>query len=118
MNTSLTLRYAIELAMVIPAAVIAILPVYYSRKVKKAFLFGLMGILLAATVIGGAVLCSVFGITSNTFIFPALVLMTNECVPAAAPFFALTAITASFSLSAIPDNTNLLSFPEQTKSSS
>ena len=72
MNTSLTLRYAIELAMVIPAAVIAILPVYYSRKVKKAFLFGLMGILLAATVIGGAVLCSVFGITSNTFIFPAL----------------------------------------------
>lgn len=72
MNTSLTLRYAVEAAMIIPAAVIAIVPVYYSRKVKKAFLFGLMGILLGATVIGGAVLCSMLGITSDTFVLPAM----------------------------------------------
>ncbi len=73
MNTFLTLRYAIELSMIIPAAVIAILPVYYSRKVKKSFLFGILGILLAAAVTGGAVLCSVFGIISNAFVFPVMV---------------------------------------------
>ncbi len=37
MNLSLTIRHIIELAMLLPAAVIAIMPVYHTRKVKKPF---------------------------------------------------------------------------------
>ena len=75
MNTALLLRYAIELTMVIPAAAMAIMPVYYSRKVKNTFLFGIMWILLAAVIGGGSVFCSAFGITSNAIIFPSMIAM-------------------------------------------
>ena len=73
MNTAILLRYAIELTMVIPAAVIAILPVYYSRKVKKTFFLGTISLLLAAEIGGGAVLCTSFGITSNAILFPSMI---------------------------------------------
>ena len=88
MNTVLLLRYVIELTMVIPAAVMAILPVYYSRKVKNTFLFEIMGILLAAMIGGGAVLCTAFGITSNKIMFPsmiALFLSYNICFDLSLP---------------------------------
>ena len=42
MNLNLAVRYMIELAMVIPAAVLAIMPVYHTRKVKKTYLFGVL----------------------------------------------------------------------------
>ena len=63
----------IELAMTVPAAVIAIMPVYYSRKVKKPFLFGLLAIMLTAVIVGGGILCALMGITSNAFVFPAMI---------------------------------------------
>ena len=73
MNMNLTVRYMIELAMTVPAAVIAIMPVYYSRKVKKPFLFGLLAIMLTAVIVGGGILCAMTGITSNAFVFPAMI---------------------------------------------
>ena len=63
----------IELAMTVPAAVIAIMPVYYSRKVKKPFLFGVLAIMLTAVIVGGGILCAMMGITSNAFVFPAMI---------------------------------------------
>lgn len=75
MNLSLTLRYFTELAMVIPAAAIAVIPVYDSRKVNKLFLFSSLTILLAAVTVGGAVLCSMLGLSSNTVLFPAMLVL-------------------------------------------
>ena len=63
----------IELAMTVPAAAIAIMPVYYTRKVKKPFLFGVLAILLTAVIVGGGILCAVTGITSNAVVFPAMI---------------------------------------------
>ena len=74
MNASLTLRYFIELSMILPAAAIAIMPVYYSRKVSKTFLFVLMTAMLTAVTAGGAVLCSMLEISSNTIAFPSMIL--------------------------------------------
>ena len=73
MNTSLTLRYFIELCMILPAAAISILPVCYSRKVRKSLLFGLLGIMLTVVIAGGAVLCAMFGIHSNTIVFLSMI---------------------------------------------
>ena len=73
MNMNLTVRYMIELAMTVPAAVIAIMPVYYSRKVKKPFLFGVLAIMLTAVIFGGGMLCAMTGIKSNTVIFPSMI---------------------------------------------
>ena len=75
MNVSILLRYVIELAMVLPAAAMAIMPVYYCRKVKTPFLFGAMGLLLAVIIGGSAVICTINRITSNTVILPAMILM-------------------------------------------
>ena len=68
MNLNLAVRYMIELAMVIPAAALAIMPVYHTRKVKKPFLFGVLAIMLTAVIVGGGILCAMTGITSNEFI--------------------------------------------------
>lgn len=75
MNMNIAVRYMIELAMTIPAAVLAIMPVYYTRKVKKPFLFGVIAIILAAVIFGGGVLCAVTGVKSNTVIFPSMILL-------------------------------------------
>ena len=73
MNITLTVRYLVEFAMLIPAAALAIMPVYYSRKVNKPFMYGLLSILLTAAIAGGTVLCTAFGRTSNTIIFPSMI---------------------------------------------
>ena len=75
MNTDLTVRYMIELAMSVPAAALAIMPVYYSRKVKKPFLFGIIAIMLIAVIFGGGMLCAMTGITSNTVMFPSMIVL-------------------------------------------
>lgn len=75
MNMNLAVRYMIELAMTILAAVLAIMPVYYTRKVKKPFLFGVLAVTLAAVVFGGGMLCAVTGVSSNTVIFPSMILL-------------------------------------------
>ena len=75
MNLNLAVRYMIELAMVIPAAVLAIMPVYHTRKVKKTYLFGVLAIMLATVIFGGGVLCSVTGVSSNMVIFPSMILL-------------------------------------------
>ena len=82
MNLNLAVRYMIELAMVIPAAALAIMPVYHTRKVKKPFLFGILAVILVTVIFGGGVLCSVTDISSNTVIFPSMILlflMYNFC---------------------------------------
>ncbi len=73
MNTSLSLRYFIELCMILPATAVSILPVYYSRKVRKSLLFSLLGIMLIVVIAGGALLCSICGVRSNTVIFLSMI---------------------------------------------
>ena len=73
MNTSLSLRYFIELCMILPATAISILPVYYSRKIRKSLLFVMLVIMLTAVTAGGAVLCAMFGIRSNTVVFLSMI---------------------------------------------
>lgn len=75
MNMNLAVRYMIELAMTLPASALAIMPVYYTRKVKKPFLFGVLAVILAAVIFGGGVLCAVTGVSSNTVIFPSMILL-------------------------------------------
>lgn len=72
MNFSLMLRYFTELAMIIPAAAIAIIPVYRFRRVNKPFLFCSLAILLSFFTIGGAALCSIMRIPTNTLLFPSM----------------------------------------------
>ena len=75
MNYSLALRYMLELAMTVPAAALAIMPVYRTRKVKKPFLFGITALMLLAVIFGGAVLCTMTGIASNTVVFPSMIVL-------------------------------------------
>lgn len=65
MNMSLMLRYIIESAVIIPASIIAILPVYYSRKISSSRLFGLTGLLSVIVIAVGSVLCCIFSIKSD-----------------------------------------------------
>ena len=75
MNTNLFLRYVIELSIFIPASIIAIIPVYYYKKVKAGFLFGTLAALLITIISGGAFLCTLFGQNSNTVTFISMVVM-------------------------------------------
>ena len=74
MNISLALRYMAELAMVLPAAAFAIIPVFEYRKVKLPFFIGALFILLTAFFLIGTELCIAFDITSNTVIFPSMII--------------------------------------------
>ena len=73
MNTELIIRYAAELAMLIPAAVIAIMPVYRAKRIKALPLICLMSAMLLAVIAVGAVICAATGISSNTVIFPSMI---------------------------------------------
>lgn len=74
MNPDIIIRYAIELAMIVPAAAYAIMPVYHARRVKKPLLFGLLAVSLGLFIAGGAVVCSIFMLPSNAVLFPCMVL--------------------------------------------
>ena len=104
MNVNLVVRHMIELAMTVPAAALAILPVYYTRKVKKPFLFGVLAILLIAVIFGGGVLCAMTGIKSNTVLFPSMIaffIAYNFCFALSVPkklfCFANAALICAFS---------------------
>ncbi|MCR5541538.1 MAG: GHKL domain-containing protein [Ruminococcus sp.] len=75
MNISLTIRYFTELAMVIPAAAMAVIPVYRCRRVNKAFLFGALATVLGIFTVGGSILCSMLLIPTNKLLFPTMVAM-------------------------------------------
>ncbi|MBQ1412543.1 MAG: GHKL domain-containing protein [Clostridia bacterium] len=75
MNSNLYLRYMIELLMIVPAAVTAILPVYYSLRVFRHYLFGWLVFLGTATVFGGAAVCALWNLPSNAIIFPAILVL-------------------------------------------
>ncbi len=72
MNTSLVIRYAVELFMLVPAAAFSIIPVYDMLRVKRTFMFGILSVLLILAIVGGAVLCAVCGVGTNTILFPAM----------------------------------------------
>ena len=65
MNMSLALRYMAELAMVLPAAAFAIIPVFEYRKVKLPFFIGSLVTLMTAFFLIGTELCIAFDMTSN-----------------------------------------------------
>ncbi len=74
-NMNLYVRYVIELLMTVPAAVIAILPIYYCRRVFTHYVFGLLSVLLVTTVFGGAAVCTIWNLPSNVIIFPTMLIM-------------------------------------------
>ena len=73
MNMSLALRYLIEICLILPASAIAVLPVFNSLKVRKTLLFVLLVTMLTAVTAGGAVLCCVSGVRSDTVIFLSMI---------------------------------------------
>ena len=75
MNTNLFLRYVIELAMIIPAAAIAVMPAYHACRVRKKVMFVMLTAVSLAVIIGGAALCTAFNISSNTVLFPSMIVM-------------------------------------------
>ena len=74
MNTSLAVRYFLELLMIVPAAALAIMPVYYSLKVKKTYMFGLISVLLLLCIGGGTILCTIYSLSSRIIIFSSIII--------------------------------------------
>ena len=70
LDLHLFLRYFTELMMVLPAAAIAIIPVSGFRKVTVSFLVTMLSCVIIIFLPGGALLCTLLGIKSNTVIFP------------------------------------------------
>ena len=68
MNLTLMLRYIAELAMIIPAAFLAVIPVTLFQKVNTKYRVFLFSTVLFVSVIGGAALCTVYHLSSNTAI--------------------------------------------------
>lgn len=69
MNQSLIPRYALELSMVIPAALMAVLPVRGYKKITTKFLVLLFAVLISVFIAGGSVLCAMFELPSNAVLF-------------------------------------------------
>lgn len=59
------LRYALELASVIPAAVIALIPVHRSLRRSKTLVYGAMAVVLLAFVVAGSFIGAYFGCASS-----------------------------------------------------
>ncbi|MBR6385030.1 MAG: GHKL domain-containing protein [Ruminococcus sp.] len=74
MNMNLAVRYFLDFSIIIPAAVIAIFPVYRSLRVKKPFMFGLLALLLTSVILAGTVSCTLLGTSSNSTIFPSMII--------------------------------------------
>ena len=82
MNLTSMLRYAAELAMIIPAAFLAVIPVTLFQKVNTKYLVFLFSTVLFVSVIGGAAVCTVYNLSSNTALLiflPILFLAYNFC---------------------------------------
>ena len=76
------LRYALELASVIPAAVIALIPVHRSLRRSKTLVYGAMAVVLLAFVVAGSFIGAYFGCASSlvTFAFMPLLLAVYSYV--------------------------------------
>ena len=70
MNIMLILRYALELSMVLPAAFLSILPVREYKRLTTKFIIYLFVILIGVFIPCGSVICAIFNFTSNTVLFP------------------------------------------------
>ena len=65
MNTALFIRHIIELAMIVPAGIMSVIPVRNYQKVKTNYLITLFTVIMITAVFGGSVVCSVYHIPSN-----------------------------------------------------
>ncbi len=65
MNTALFIRHIIELAMIVPAGIMSVIPVRNYQKVKTNYLITLFTVIMITAVLGGSVVCSVYHIPSN-----------------------------------------------------
>ena len=76
------MRYALELASVIPAAVIALIPVHRSLRRSKTLVYGAMAVVLLAFVVAGSFIGAYFGCASSlvTFGFMPLLLAVYSYV--------------------------------------
>ncbi len=82
MNLTLMLRYAVELAIIIPAAFLAVIPVTLFQKVNTKYLVFLFSTVLFISVIGGAAVCTIYHLSSNTALLifsPILFLAYHFC---------------------------------------
>lgn len=82
LHANTILRYALELASVIPAAVIALIPVHRSLRRSKTLVYGAMAVVLLAFVVAGSFIGAYFGCASSlvTFAFMPLLLAVYSYV--------------------------------------
>ncbi len=70
MNKTLIIRYAIELSTALPAAFLAILPVREYRRLIKKYIAVMFIILMTTFIAGGAVICTLFDLSTNMVLTP------------------------------------------------
>lgn len=78
----LTLRYALELAIIIPAVIFGLMPVIDSLRIKLPFAFWAFGIAMAVMIPGGSILGVKYGVRVRALIvaFSAVIFAAYFCV--------------------------------------
>ena len=82
MNTELFFRYATELAMIIPAGIMSVIPVKFFRKVSTKYLIILFSAIMIISITFGSAVCTTYHLSSNKIIFiflPLLFLAYHVC---------------------------------------
>ena len=74
MNTDILFRHMAELAMIIPAAAFAIIPMRSRLRVKKPFFVTMLVIAFLISVIAGAFICTLEEFYTNVVMFPCMIL--------------------------------------------
>lgn len=72
MTAQMALRYALELSMMIPAAFMAILPIWRYKRFTARFTAVLTAAMMIIFIAGGAVVCSWQNISSNMVLMPSI----------------------------------------------
>ena len=78
----LTVRYALELAIIIPAVIFGLMPVIDSLRIKLSFAFWAFGLAMAVMIPGGSFIGVKYGVRVRTLIltFSAVILAAYFCV--------------------------------------
>ena len=74
MNISFAVRYTAELFMIVPAAAMAIIPVRKYLRFSSIMTYSLLSVMIAVYIVSGTVICTMFLLPTNYFLFPFMVL--------------------------------------------
>ncbi len=65
MNAELFLRYTLELSMILPAALISIIPVLDFQRLKTKYIVIILTVTITTVILSGSALCTVYHLPSN-----------------------------------------------------